>query len=88
MYSELDHDVDDGDEVINDPTLREVNAEYHEVNNCNSSDRMCEWVSRAALLLRRLNLDFDILIILMKNNFSEDSVPADETIVSLNTFFT
>jgi len=46
---------------------------------------LSEWVSRAALISRELNLEFSVLGLIMVDNFMEISIPIDEFIVSLNT---
>jgi hypothetical protein len=49
---------------------------------------MCELVLReSALVFRRLNLNFNLITILMKNNFNNDSVPVDNEFEHKNILY-
>jgi len=43
-----------------------------------------EWVTRAELVSRDLRLEFNVLGVIMVDNFTDNSIPMDEFIVSLN----
>jgi len=43
-----------------------------------------EWAIRAGLVSQALRLEFNVLGVIMVDNFTDNSIPVDDFIVSLN----
>ncbi|KAF0704602.1 Uncharacterized protein FWK35_00034930 [Aphis craccivora] len=66
---------------INTPSIQEIYQEYLVAHT--SNERMMNWVTRARTLSQQINLEFNALRMLMSNNHVDNSIPIDESIVSL-----
>jgi len=64
-------------------SIRELYSEYLVVRDRNLG--LNEWASRAGLVSRQLNLEFNVLGLLMVDNFIGHSSLMDEVLVPLNT---
>jgi len=49
-----------------------------------SAERMRTWVERARNFSRQFNIEFRLLIMLMRDTHYDGSIPEDETLVSFN----
>jgi len=62
--------------------LRRIQSEFSHVGL--STERMRTWVERARNFSRQFNLEFRLLIMLMRDTHYDGSIPEDETLVSFN----
>jgi len=62
--------------------LRRFQHEYSHVGL--SAERMRTWVERARNFSRQFNIEFRVLVMLMRDRHYDGSIPEDETLVSLN----
>ncbi|KAL4152743.1 hypothetical protein QTP88_000576 [Uroleucon formosanum] len=70
---------------INSNSLRDLYEEYLEVLDRNTGFN--EWATRAGLVSRVLRLEFNVLGLIMIDNFTDNSIPLDEFIISFQNLF-
>ncbi|XP_025196335.1 uncharacterized protein LOC112595386, partial [Melanaphis sacchari] len=84
QQGDINNDEINNDDVIenNSISLRNLYEEYLEVRDRNTGFN--EWATRAGLVSRDLRLEFNVLGLIMVDDFTDNSIPIDEFIVQIS----